>query len=198
MAGNKRISSQMDNGNDNPYPNALDEYQASLYTDNLQDLFELPITPSDEDFAMLGSLAFQAAPVDDSNNNKNNNSTNIDPNNALVLQDQTQVIPVESAVAFNINEQATTENVSEPPKAPRKRRRKGDPEPDHSALVREKTAKSNRCGQACDRCHVSTYLYFCRCPVPWLIAQLNRCADSNATMLEAVALCVFDQDMNAK
>lgn len=165
MAGNKRTSSQMDNGNDNPNPNTLDEYQALLYTDNFQDLFEIPNPPSEEDLAMSGAFVFQEAPIDDnnnndSNNNNNDNGTDIDPGNALALQDPTQVIPVENTVATDINEQATTEHVAKPPKAPRKRRRKGDPEPDHSALVREKTAKSNRCGQACDRCHVSSYPLF--------------------------------------
>ncbi|ODM18902.1 hypothetical protein SI65_05519 [Aspergillus cristatus] len=162
MAGNKRTSSQMDNGNDNPNPNTLDEYQALLYTDNFQDLFEIPNPPSEEDLAMSGAFVFQEAPIDDnnnndSNNNNNDNGTDIDPGNALALQDPTQVIPVENTVATDINEQATTEHVAKPPKAPRKRRRKGDPEPDHSALVREKTAKSNRCGQACDRCHMRRF-----------------------------------------
>ncbi|OJJ86920.1 putative C6 finger domain protein [Aspergillus glaucus CBS 516.65] len=164
MAGNKRTSSQMDNGNDNPSPKPLDEILAAANTDDLQDLFEIPDPPSEEDLAMLNAFDFQAPPIDDNNNNNNdNNGTVADPGNALVLQDPTQATQVEEAVATDANEQAitenteNTENTAEPAKSLRKRRRKGDPEPDHSALVREKSSKSKRCGQACDRCHIRRF-----------------------------------------
>lgn len=170
MAGNKRTSSQMDNGNDNPSPETLDEILAAANTDDLQDLFEIPDPPSEEDLAMLNAFDFQALPIDDDNDN---NGTVADPGNALVLQDPTQATQVEEAVATDANEQAITESAAEPP---RKRRRKGDPEPDHSALVREKSSKSKRCGQACDRCHVSYSPCFSplSCSINGLIQQIRR------------------------
>ena len=180
MAGNKRTSSQMDNGNDNPSPKTLDEILAAANTDDLQDLFEIPDPPLEEDLAMLNAFDFQAPPIDDNNNNNNdNNGTVADPGNALVLQDPTQATQVEEAVATDANEQAiteNTENTAEPAKSLRKRRRKGDPEPDHSALVREKSSKSKRCGQACDRCHVSSSLCSSplSCSINGLIQQIRR------------------------
>lgn len=158
MAGNKRTSSEMDNDNDNPSVKTLDEILAAANTDDLQDLFEIPNPPSEEDLAMLNAFDFQAPPIDDNNNSSNNddNGTVADPGNALVLQDPTQATQVGEIVVTDANEQAIVENAAEPDKPPRKRRRKGDPEPDHSALVREKSSKSKRCGQACDRCHVSS------------------------------------------
>lgn len=170
MAGNKRTFSQMDNGKDNPSPNTLVEILAAANTDNLQDLFEIPGSPS-EDLAMLDAFDFQAPPID-----SDNNGAVSDPGNALVLQDLTQATQVEEAVSTEANEQAIAEKAAEPAKPPRKRRRKGDPEPDHSVLVREKSSKSKRCGQACDRCHVSSSPCSPRlsCSINGLIQQIRR------------------------
>lgn len=48
--------------------------------------------------------------------------------------------------------------VKEPSRA-KSRRRKGEPEPDYSAMSRQKIKKNKRTGQACDRCKVCQVAY---------------------------------------
>lgn len=148
MARKKRTLGQADNNNDGANPLTLDEILAPFDTNNPQDPTSFPEPPPDQDVIMLASYFKQVAPSD-------NIDDDSDTGKAIVLantlaKDNTDTGVGEIAMTGNDDG-----NGAEPKKPTRKRRRKGDPEPDHTALVLEKTKKQKRCGQACDRCHVS-------------------------------------------
>lgn len=107
-------------------------------------------------------------PAQEESSNGHNNGTNNtgaatdnnpdNPGHETTLENSTNSNssePLSTALVYRDPEQNENNEVA-PAKKTRKRRRKGEPEPDHTATVVEKTKKMKRVPQACDRCHVSS------------------------------------------
>lgn len=72
----------------------------------------------------------------------------------IEAQDMSQVPVTESVIS--------TTGATAPARRPKKQRRgKNSPEPNYSEMVQDQMSTTNRTGQACDRCKVSWFPYFC-------------------------------------
>lgn len=94
-----------------------------------------------------------------SGNQNAKNQAGVDPGNADVPMDRDGSTNTGTGEPATDSSKKKKKTVRETEK-PRKRRKKGDPKPDYTAAVIEKSKKLKRVAQACDHCHVSLF-FFC-------------------------------------
>lgn len=117
-----------------------------------------------------------------SENQNAENETDADSSNADVPMEQGG--PTNAGTEELAGSSNDKNRIAEKIKQPRKRRKKGDPEPDYTATAIEKSKKLKRVAQACTRCHVSLFffssiicisvpfpLYLSSCSSPQLTAE---------------------------